>query len=152
MSRLPKNAVYIGIRGYCSEKATKYAEQADVKNVRRMHLLAALSFPVIMTVVLSACFYIGAEQVTLVVNMIPEFILNGLKVASNILPALGFAMLAKMLISKSTVHYFVFGFALAAYLKLPILGIAIFAVVLAVIIVNLMEKNTETGVELDEDF
>ena len=98
-----------------------------------------------MTVVLSACFYIGAEQVTLVVNMIPEFILNGLKVASNILPALGFAMLAKMLISKSTVHYFVFGFALAAYLKLPILGIAIFAVVLAVIIVNLMEKNTETG-------
>ena len=78
-----------------------------------MHLLAALSFPVIMTVVLSACFYIGAEQVTLVVNMIPEFILNGLKVASNILPALGFAMLAKMLISKSTVHYFVFVFALS---------------------------------------
>ena len=152
LALLLKNAVYIGIRGYCSEKATKYAEQADVKNVRRMHLLAGLSFPVIMAVVLSACFYIGSEQVTLVVNMIPEFILNGLKVASKILPALGFAMLAKMLISKSTVHYFVFGFALAAYLNLPILGIAIFAVVLAVIIVNLMGKNTETGVEHDEDF
>ena len=61
LALLLKNAVYIGIRGYCSEKATKYAEQADVKNVRRMHLLAALSFPVIMTVVLSACFYIGGR-------------------------------------------------------------------------------------------
>ncbi len=57
LALLLKNAVYIGIRGYCSEKATKYAEQAD-ENVRRMHLLAALSFPVIMTVVLSACFFI----------------------------------------------------------------------------------------------
>ena len=101
-----------------------------------MHLLAAVSFPAIMTVVLSICFYMGSEQVTLLVNMIPEFILNGLKVASKILPALGFAMLAKMLISKSTVHYFIFGFAL----------------VLATIIVNLMEKNTKTEVALDDDF
>ncbi len=61
-------------------------------------------------------------------------------------------MLAKMLISKEYGPLLCFGFALAAYLNLPILGIAIFAVVLAVIIVNLMGKNTETGVEHDEDF
>lgn len=152
LALLLKNAVYIGIRGYCSVKATGYAKQADVKNLRRMHLLAALSFPTIMAVVLGACYYVGSEKVTWLVGLIPEFISNGLTAASKILPALGFAMLAKMLISKSTVHYFVFGFALAAYLNLPVLGIAIFAVVLAIIIVSAAGQSTEKEVALDEDF
>ena len=44
--------------------------------------------------------------------------------AAGILPALGFAMLGKILISPKVAPYFLLGFLLAAYLNVPVLGIA----------------------------
>lgn len=154
LALLLKNVIYIGIRGTCSVKTEKYAAEANVKKVKLMHIIASLSHPVIMAVVLGVCYYIGANKVSAFLNMVPHFITNGLVAASNILPALGFAMLAKMLLNKSTAHYFILGFLISAYLKLPVLGIALFAVVMAIIIVNVSTSNKNNGKEatVDEEF
>ena len=76
--------------------------------------------------------------------MIPEFVQHGLSVATGLIPALGFAMLARLLINKTVAPYFFLGFVpLAAYLEIPVTGIAIFGAIVAVVVVNVL--NTHGG-------
>jgi fructoselysine and glucoselysine-specific PTS system IIC component len=60
-----------------------------------------------------------------------------------------------MLLKKDVLVYFVIGFAMFSYLNVPILGIAIFGVCLAYIIVTMENKNKQTvskEVSIDDDF
>lgn len=52
------------------------------------------------------------------------------------LPALGFAMLVKMTVTKDLVPYFFAGFLIATYLKIPVIGIAAIALVIAYLVTN----------------
>ena len=70
------------------------------------------------------------------------------------LPALGFALLVKMIINKRVAVFYFLGFALSVYLKIPITGIAIFGTILAIILVELDNKNkvvVQSGGD-DDDF
>ena len=69
------------------------------------------------------------------------------------IPALGIAILATMTLTGKTAVYFILGFALAAYLKVPVIGVTILAVCMAVILVQLQDSGqTVTEQEEDEDF
>jgi PTS system mannose-specific IID component len=52
---------------------------------------------------------------------------DAMAVAGAVLPALGAAILMKLMISRRNVMFFILGFALAAYLKLSLLAIALIA-------------------------
>ena len=79
---------------------------------------------------------------TTVLEAIPEFVINGLGIATGLLPAFGFALLLQMMVNKNNVMYFVLGFALAVYLGVPLTGIAIFTTISALIITQFSSKNT----------
>ena len=71
------------------------------------------------------------------------------------MPALGFALLVKMIINKKVAVFYFLGFALSVYLNIPITGIAIFGVILAVILVNLNKPAQVAivgGNDDDDDF
>ncbi len=48
---------------------------------------------------------IGADKVTALINAIPKVILDGLGVAGTLLPAVGFALLMDMLLSKRCLYF-----------------------------------------------
>lgn len=58
---------------------------------------------------------------------------KGLKVTGGMLPALGFAMLLKILPVEQYPIFLLLGFVMFAYLKMPLVGIALAAVAIAVI-------------------
>ena len=89
-----------------------------------------------------------------VLESIPEFVQNGLVAAAGFIPALGIALLTRMILTKKTVVFFVLGFTISAYLRIPMLGIALLASVLAVILVELQGSQTVVRQEVmeDEDF
>ena len=70
------------------------------------------------------------------------------------LPIASLALLAEMLFSKEVAPYFFLGFLLAAYLQVPVLGIALFGVVLvALLLINDNAKASNVQeVSEDEDF
>ena len=76
-------------------------------------------------------FYVGADKVQALLDFIPQFVLDGMGVAAGILPAMGFAMLMRMIINKKLIPFFL-GFVLASYANIPVLGVAIIAVIIAV--------------------
>ena len=77
---------------------------------------------------------IGADAMKTFVESIPSAILDGMKIAFGLLPAVGFALLLKVMYSKKVAVFYFLGFLLAAYANLPIMAVAISGVILAVII------------------
>lgn len=154
--------IYLGlVIPTMNHKADSYAELGNYKGVERMHLIAGFGLSLMLALIVSISYSIGNNAVQSFLNVIPEFVQTGLTVATGIIPALGFAMLARLLINKSVAPYFFLGFIIVAYLDIPITGIAIFGAILAVIIVNIMnftKKNeqsaqtTDGEVLDDEDF
>lgn len=150
--------VYLGLLiPIMNHKADDYAEVGDYKGVERMHLLSGFGLSLMLGAIVAISFMVGSERVGDLLAQIPTFIQHGLSVATGLIPALGFAMLARLLLNKSVAPYFFLGFALAAYLEIPVTGIAIFGAIVAVVVVNLMNVRTKavavqtTSGEVDDD-
>ena len=142
-------------------KADDYADKGDYKGIERMHLLAGFGLAAMLGIITFIGFYLGGDTVGNLLKMIPSFVQKGLEVATGIIPALGFAMLARLLLNKELVVYLLLGFFVAAYTGIPLTGIAIFGAILAVILVNLSSNgmnvreavaSTQGGDLEDEDF
>ena len=113
-----------------SHVADKAIENGQFKKAIHIHLWWSFGFnalvyfiPIFLTV------YFGTDLVTNLVAAIPQVITNGLTVAGNLLSALGFAML-----SKKMFPYFLLGFLIVAYSGLSLIGVTMFAAILAFIL------------------
>jgi len=141
-----------------NQKADLYAADGNYKGVERMHLLAGFGLSLMLALVVTISFMVGSNTISKLLAMIPAFVQNGLSAATGLIPALGFAMLARLLINKQVAPYFFLGFALAAYLEIPVTGIAIFGAITAVVVVNLRNIRGQgqsiqmtSGEVLDDD-
>lgn len=149
--------IYLGLFiPILNHKADKYADEGNVKGIEYMHLLSGFGLSLMLGIVVAMSYLLGSSTISELVNSIPEFIQHGLSVATGIIPALGFAMLAKLLLNKAVVPYFFFGFVLTAYLNIPLTGMAILGAIIAVITVNnnglLRFEKSKNGDDEDEDF
>lgn len=78
-------------------------------------------------------FAIGPDNMTNFMNAVPEWLINGFKVAGGMLPVVGIAILMRFMNAKNYIAYLLIGFALASFLAVPMIGIAIFGVALGII-------------------
>ena len=115
----------------------QFSHVADkaIKKAIHIHLWWSFGFnalvyfiPIFLTV------YFGTDLVTNLVAAIPQVITNGLTVAGNLLSALGFAMLLSSMLSKKMFPYFLLGFLIVAYSGLSLIGVTMFAAILAFIL------------------
>lgn len=154
--------VYLGLfLPVLSHKADKYADDGNTRGIEVMHLIGGFGLSLMLAAIVTISFFVGSDAVKSVLDAIPDFIQGGLQVATGILPALGFAMLARLLLNKKVVPYFFLGFLIVAYLDVPVTGIALLGAIVAVVMVNTMQAqkvNLATGQgnvmgdEDDEDF
>lgn len=122
---------------YFQNKADKYWAQSNFSAVERMNLLGAipwaLSRSLPLLIVLIVLKVAGVDVVQNAIGAIPQWLMHGLKVAGQILPVVGIAVLLRILNTKEFIAYLLIGFGLAAYLKVPMLGVAIFGLAMALI-------------------
>lgn len=126
-----------------SHVADKAIENGQFKKAIHIHLWWSFGFnalvyfiPIFLTV------YFGTDLVTNLVAAIPQAITNGLTVAGNLLSALGFAMLLSSMLSKKMFPYFLLGFLIVAYSGLSLIGVTMFAAILAFILIRFcMERG-----------
>lgn len=151
--------VYLGLFiPIMNQKADSYALDGDYKGVERMHLISGFGLSLMLALIVTISYMVGSGTIGNLLGMIPEFVQNGLAVATGLIPALGFAMLARLLINREVAPYFFLGFAVAAYLQIPVTGIAIFGAIVAVVVVNLRNvrgkaqgTQTTSGEVIDDD-
>ncbi|MCL6572276.1 MAG: PTS sugar transporter subunit IIC [Bacillus sp. (in: Bacteria)] len=115
-------------------KADKYVNEANYRGIDRMHYIAVFSQAILLAGLTSAGFFLGSKAIQSFVNIIPNFVNSGLNYAMGIIPAIGFALLVRMIVNKKTACFLFLGFLLVAYLKISVLGVTAFACVLTAIL------------------
>lgn len=87
----------------------------------------------------------GAKPVQHLVSQIPANLMAGLAATGGLLPAVGFAILMRMLWSKQLSPYYFLGFILAAYMKLP--SVAVAAVGIIIVLIQWMRDKQLMDIE-----
>lgn len=118
---------------FIQQKANKAAKSGDYKLMEKMNLLGLLPWALSRAIPVALGLSLGTAFVQSIVNNMPQWLMGGLKTAGAIVPALGIAILLKYLSIKKYTAYLLIGFALAAYLGIPMLGISIIGLALALI-------------------
>lgn len=124
---------------YFQHRAERYAENGDAAGVARMNLLGMLPWGFSCFIPVFLGLYFGNEVVKTITDYLPAWLMTGLKVSGKILPAMGIAILMRYLPLKKFYPFMIFGFVLAAFLKLSLIGVALIGLSLSVI--YLMLKN-----------
>lgn len=111
----------------------KVAADNNPKGLTRLHF--GMWFVNYFTFSLATFFAVlaGARPVQHLVNQIPANLMAGLAATGGLLPAVGFAILMRMLWSKQLSPYYFLGFVLAAYLKLPSVAVAALGIIIVVL-------------------
>lgn len=112
-------------------KMDQYAVDGNLKAIDRLNYLGPLVLFVFFFLISFLPIYFGAEAAAEMVDVLPEWLMNGLSVAGGIMPAVGFAMLMKIMFKWTYAPFFAIGFVMVAYLDLPILAVAIIGVAIA---------------------
>lgn len=106
-------------------------EEMNLDRIVFLNCLCAVPLFLGRAVPVALGLIIGQPLVELLNTYTPVWLMNGFSVAGGVLPIVGFVVLLKYLPTKENVHYLVLGFAMAAYLGLPTIGVAIFGFVVA---------------------
>ncbi|HAZ9080077.1 TPA: PTS sugar transporter subunit IIC, partial [Enterococcus faecium] len=119
------------------------AKSGDQKGIINLHFVMWFVHYALYALIPFFAVLFGADVVKSVLDNIPEVIMNGLTVAGNLLPAVGMAMLLRMLWSKNIAVWFFFGAVVMAYLELPLIAIAAVGTIIAIVIAqrDLQLKN-----------
>ena len=109
--------------------ADRYVEEENEHGIVVMNHLGILPWGLSRGLPVFLLLLFGQGVVNSIVDFFPQWLMSGFSLAGGLLPVVGFAILLRYLPVSKKFEYLVFGFALAAYLSVPILGIALFAVV-----------------------
>ncbi|WP_273398780.1 PTS mannose/fructose/sorbose/N-acetylgalactosamine transporter subunit IIC [Traorella massiliensis] len=91
----------------------------------------------------SLAAYFGVSAVSGIINYISDNVLGILSNIGGVLPAVGIALNMKVIMKKSLVPYFFFGFFLSAYFNLSLVGIAAVFIGVAALYMFNQEANRE---------
>lgn len=131
--------------------APKFARQGEDKKIVAVHWACGLVSVPFNFVLIFCAVYFGSAAVAWIIDVVPSFILDGFSVAANILPVMGFAMLCRMIITKELVPFFFLGFLLTAYANIPVLGVVLFAIILAIEKLDLFGHDKQPAMALEGD-
>lgn len=124
------NLIYTANAGFI-HKSDKYAEECNTKGIELMNLAGMIPIFIFFFLFAFVPLYFGANAAKAAIDSIPAVILDGLQVAGGMMPAVGFAILLRIMLKKDLVHFMLLGFVLATYFQLSTIGVAIIAIIIA---------------------
>lgn len=117
--------------GYFVHKADRAAEAGDYQGVDRALWGGAALFFLAYFLLVFCGALLGSAVIGAFVDRIPASVINGFRVASGMLPALGIAILMKLLFNKKNAAFFFAGWALTALLGVNTVGAAVIGTTIA---------------------
>lgn len=94
----------------------RFIDERDFTKYSALHYAISFVHPLIYAVVTFVAVAFGTDGISAFINAMPAWVMNGFTVAAGLLPAIGFAMLLKMLWDKSILAFFFIGFFGTLYL------------------------------------
>jgi mannose/fructose/N-acetylgalactosamine-specific phosphotransferase system component IID len=143
------DAFFWSVATFFIHKADSYAEKHDDRGVGRMQLLGLMPWYIVRSLIVFFAIWLGATPIQHLITSVPAWLTNGLMTMATILPALGFGILLTYLPIQKWWAFFIVGFALFAYLHVPLLGVALIALACIIIYASLAQQGKDGGQSSD---
>lgn len=134
LQQMVKYLVYF-FRATTMHKVEEFAEAGDFGKITRFHFGHCALYAALYGLIAFVSLQFGAGAMQALVEKIPAIIITGLGAASQMLPAVGFALLMNMLWDNRLCVFLFFGFILSVYLNLPIIAIAGIAATIGIVMI-----------------
>jgi mannose/fructose/N-acetylgalactosamine-specific phosphotransferase system component IIC len=123
-------------------RADRAAMQGRTREMTLLHWTAFIPWAAVRAIpTFLAAYFLDSALVTSIENNIPEWFTNGMVLVGAILPAVGFAMLLKLLPVAKYWYMLLIGYVLYGYMHVSLIGIALFGVAIAFIFVTLKSSR-----------
>ena len=133
--------------------ADKAADEADIKGIYKTNIICTCIIAALYAVIVFLCAYAAQDGMKALVESLPAWLTHAFEVAGGILPAVGFAMLLRVMLKFEFIPYLLIGFVIACFLDYSnLLPIAIVGVALALLVYNIEEKIGAAKTVAEEDF
>ncbi|MGL6175215.1 MAG: PTS mannose/fructose/sorbose/N-acetylgalactosamine transporter subunit IIC [Cellulosilyticaceae bacterium] len=113
-------------------KADQYAVDGNTHGIDQLNYITMLCLGLFFSIIVLIGLLFGQSVGNYLTTLCPQWVWNGLSAAGGMMPALGFAMLMKVMLSKKYIAFLATGFVLVAYMRLPLLVVTILGVVIAI--------------------
>ena len=133
------------------DRGDAFAARGKLGGVRAMHRLIGFVGVFEKFMLCFGAFMLGADAVQGLLDWIPSFILDGMGIAANMLPAMGFAMLGRLILTKKVMPFFFLGFLLCSFAGIPVLGVALIALIIAIEKFDLLGIGMSAQPALEEE-
>ena len=129
-----KTILYVLVVCPFAARFDRLAAAGDATGIKKLHFgLWGLQWFLYALIPFFALL-VGSKATQKVLEMIPDVILHGLSIAGGLLPAVGMAMLMKILWDNNVSVYYFLGFLIIAYFKVPLIAVAVMAVIIAIVV------------------
>lgn len=119
------------VNGFVVRKSQQYANDKKFKSMINILLIGPVIMGLTAAIPVFVAIQLGPEVITRILDFMPRWFSQGLTISGKVLPAVGIALLLNYMPVKKYMYYLIGGFFLAAYLKVPILGITIVGIIAA---------------------
>lgn len=141
-------------RSSFNSKVEKCIEEGNYKAIEKIHLSMTLMLALILGSVTALSIILGAPVMDAFITKIPKVVIDGLSAAGGLLPAVGFALLLKLMWSRQMAIYYFLGFIFVTYFNIPIIAIAAIGVIMSCIFYqegNFKFLNVKTATANDNE-
>lgn len=125
--------------------ADKYVEKGNWRGMTLMHLLGQLPWGLTRAIPIFLAIWLGSGPVQAFMEWSPQWFMDAMRTVGAILPALGFALLLGQLPVRKYFPFLIIGYALFAYLKVPVIGIAVIALAIAPLYLRLNKAGEQNA-------
>ncbi len=132
--------------------ADRYCAEADVSALGRLVIISAIGKSLVTAVIIFLSAYLMQAPITALVETFPVWLIRGFRVAGNLLPGVGLALLLKVMLKIDNIAYLFIGFLIATYIPMGnVLPIAILAVCITFLsFINSRDRKAYDG-GVDDD-
>ena len=130
------------LNNFVAHKMQRLVHEGKFKQMRLWGWAGPIMFMLKSVIIVTIIVTVGPGLVKAILRVIPEWVTNGLNIAGGMLPVLGLALLLRYMPVKKYFWAILIGFALSAYLKVPIIGISIFGAAAAIVVYQSQLKES----------
>lgn len=139
--------------------ADEAAERGDIKKIIKINITCTAIVALLYGLIVFLCSYAAQDAMKTFVEVLPSWLTHGFEVAGGMLPAVGFAMLLKVMLKIDFLPFLLIGFVISCFLNYSnLLPVAVVGAALALFVYN-MDKNkakevvkvANTAAEEEED-
>lgn len=133
---MTKNSIFVHMMD-------KEAESGNIDKITRLNVwLPQITSALLFTIPTTLLIYFGVDAAASVIDKLDGLPLHTMEVLGGVLSAVGIGMtLRSLLTKKSVILFYILGFLLISYFELPMIVVAIFAVIIAYFYTDLKQEE-----------